>query len=341
MTRELSANWCELFVDELTDYAVIMLDVHGAALTWNAGHARSWIRLEEIVGRPLAGLYATSNGAIVAGRRVSLQDALQWGRHETTGRLVRKDGTGFEAQDSPAGRSRIGNQRLVGYGVLAYDVDGGAKRLASIRAECPERRRMSRTSRGKAKIHAWWTTTIARSREAVGQLITPRLRGRLGVERRRSAGGDARKSSTRCSTCCSPTSSCRAASRGPRAGRQGDELRPGLKVLVCLGILRGRAGRQGRARDATSSSSMKPYREAGARPENRRGAEVGLLIGRRCSRAELRWRTWRGRRACDTNGGAMQPPCPYLASGRDIRLDLFRGLALWFIYRRPRSRPTS
>ena len=41
------------FVDDLTDYAIIMLDVHGRVLTWNAG-ARALLgyAAEDFVGRP-------------------------------------------------------------------------------------------------------------------------------------------------------------------------------------------------------------------------------------------------------------------------------------------------
>src|SRR5712671_463560 len=42
-------------------------------------------------------------------------------------------------------------------------------------------------------------------------------------------------------------------------------------------------------------------------------------------------RTWRRPGDWDTNGRAMAAQ-PVIASGRDVRLDLFRGLALWFIY---------
>src|SRR5258708_28098061 len=97
----ISANERELvqlFVDDLTDFAIIVLDVNGKVLTWNAG-ARSLLgyAADEIVGRRFSELYTKSD--LVTGQSgASLKDALQWGRHEATGRLVRKDGTRFDAK---------------------------------------------------------------------------------------------------------------------------------------------------------------------------------------------------------------------------------------------------
>ncbi len=123
----------QLFVDDLTDYAIVILDINGDILSWNAG-ARTLLGYtkEEIVGRRLSDLYSKSD-AITGGSSASLKDALQWGRHETTARLARKDGALVEAQIvlRPLSDSWT---RLLGFGLLAYDLDP-SKRIAVKGAE--------------------------------------------------------------------------------------------------------------------------------------------------------------------------------------------------------------
>ncbi|MBZ4170970.1 PAS domain-containing protein, partial [Escherichia fergusonii] len=83
----------QLFVDDLTDYAVVILDPQGSIRTWNAG-ARELLGYaeEEIVGRRFSELFTKAD--IVTGQSsAALKDALQWGRHEATCRFVRKDGS--------------------------------------------------------------------------------------------------------------------------------------------------------------------------------------------------------------------------------------------------------
>jgi PAS domain S-box-containing protein len=135
----MNANERELlqdFVDDLTDYAIVILDVHGRVLTWNAG-ARGLLgyAADEIVGRAFSDLHTTSDN-LLGKAPAALKDALQWGRHDATGRLVRKDGSRIQARVilRPLSDSR---QRLAGFGMLAYAVDGAAK-LVSAATDEPE-----------------------------------------------------------------------------------------------------------------------------------------------------------------------------------------------------------
>jgi len=123
----------QLFVDDLADYAMIVLDANGAILTWNAG-ARALLGYtsEEIVGRRLAELY-TKSDVLTGKSNASLKDALQWGRHEGTARLAHKDGTMFDAQVVLKPLSNSWN-RLVGFGMLAYGLDT-SKRVPADGAE--------------------------------------------------------------------------------------------------------------------------------------------------------------------------------------------------------------
>lgn len=109
----------QLFVDDLSDFALVILDPQGNIRTWNAG-ARELLGYaeEEIVGRRFSELFTKAD--IVTGQSTAaLKDALQWGRHEATSRLVRKDGSRFEAKMilRPLSGRR---QRFAGYGMIAY-----------------------------------------------------------------------------------------------------------------------------------------------------------------------------------------------------------------------------
>lgn len=122
-----------LFVDGLTDYAIVILDVHGVIVAWNAGARELFgYAAEEIVGRRLSDLYTKSDG-LTGKSSASLNDALQWGRHETMARMARKDGTMFEAQVVLRPLSDAWT-KLHGFGLIAYDLDR-SKHSAVERAE--------------------------------------------------------------------------------------------------------------------------------------------------------------------------------------------------------------
>ncbi|MDP2378601.1 PAS domain-containing hybrid sensor histidine kinase/response regulator [Reyranella sp.] len=85
----------QLFMASLPG-AVALLDVDGNVLTWSTG-ARdiTGYAADEIEGRHFSCLYTRDDNA--AGKpAASLGHALAAGRHEETGRRVRKDGTEFE-----------------------------------------------------------------------------------------------------------------------------------------------------------------------------------------------------------------------------------------------------
>lgn len=122
------------FIDDLTDFAVIMLDPQGRILTWNAG-ARTLLGYsgEEIVGRTFSELYSKAE-LLTAKSATALKDALQWGRHETMGLLSRKDGGTFQARVLV--RPLLDDQqRLAGFGLLVTDIDGAARRPVMARPE--------------------------------------------------------------------------------------------------------------------------------------------------------------------------------------------------------------
>jgi PAS domain S-box-containing protein len=109
------------FVEDLTDYAIIVLDFSGNILSWNAG-ARILLGYSagEVVGRSFSELYSKVS-LVNSEAHAAIRDAVQWGRHETTGNLVRKDGAKVEA--SMVLRPLLdASKNLVGFGLIAHEV---------------------------------------------------------------------------------------------------------------------------------------------------------------------------------------------------------------------------
>jgi len=123
----------ERFVDDLTDCVVVTLDVKGHVLSWNAG-ARALLGYEagEVVERDFAVLYSKAD-SLIGRSNDALKEAVQWGRHESTTRLIAKDGTPVQAHIilRPLSDSR---QRLSGFGLLAWNIDRDAKPLPKVEA---------------------------------------------------------------------------------------------------------------------------------------------------------------------------------------------------------------
>jgi len=124
MTNANESELVRRFVEDLTDYAIIVLDVHGNVLTWNAG-ARALLghAAHEVIGQPLTDLVPRLDN-LTGKSRFSLKEAVQWGRQETTGRLLHKDGTAIGVRIVLRPLSEA--SRLLGFGVLAHEVDGAA-----------------------------------------------------------------------------------------------------------------------------------------------------------------------------------------------------------------------
>jgi PAS domain S-box-containing protein len=91
------AELLRLFVDDLTDYAVVMVDGTGRIVSWNAG-ARALLgyTADETVGASFSELYAKLDPEVTEAN-ASIIDAVQWGRHEANRQLIRRDGTRFHA----------------------------------------------------------------------------------------------------------------------------------------------------------------------------------------------------------------------------------------------------
>src|SRR6187549_224325 len=87
----------DLLVQNVTDYAIYMLDPTGIVISWNAGAERfKGYRADEIIGEHFSRFYTDEDRATGLPAR-ALAVALQEGRFEAEGWRVRKDGSRFWA----------------------------------------------------------------------------------------------------------------------------------------------------------------------------------------------------------------------------------------------------
>jgi PAS domain S-box-containing protein len=241
------------FVDDLTDYAIVMLDVHGRMLTWNAG-ARALLGYtpEEIAGRPFSDLHTKSDN-LLGKADTALKDALQWGRHEATTRFVRKDGTRVQARVIVRPLSDSW-QRLAGFGLLAYDDEGGANKVVRVARTEPEAGDVVRLRKGARILVVDDNTGVLE--EAVEQLtrlgyeVVPATSGREALDAL-ERDGDFDLLFTD------------VVMPGEIAGRalasKALEMRPGLKVLFASGYFEGALVSKGELETDVQFLS-KPYR---------------------------------------------------------------------------------
>lgn len=110
-----------LLTEEVTDYAIFMLDPEGHVMTWNEGSRRMrGYHADEIIGRHVSTFFTSED--VKAGRPAEeLREAEENGRIETEGWRVKKDGSRFwshvvlTALRDPAGR-------LMGFAKIARDI---------------------------------------------------------------------------------------------------------------------------------------------------------------------------------------------------------------------------
>src|ERR1041385_7005257 len=100
MTGELSKTerlklLHQKMIDEIQDYAIILLDLDGTILTWNKGaEAIKGYSEDEIVGQNFSIFYLAEDRLIGLPEQL-LETARREGRARYTGRRVRKNGSTF------------------------------------------------------------------------------------------------------------------------------------------------------------------------------------------------------------------------------------------------------
>ena len=223
-------------------------------LTWNAGaRALFGYTSDDIVGRRFTALHTKADN-LLGKPETALGDALQWGRHDATGPLLRKDGTRLQVRliVRPLSDSW---QRHVGFGLLAYDTEGGAKPVAVAgEPEVPVAAAAASLS-ARAKILVVDDNSGVLE-EAAEQLTRLGYDVVSGVERR----GGARRARARRKVDLLFTD---VVMPGDLAGRdladKATELRPGLKVLFASGYFEGALVSKG-ALETDVQFIAKPYR---------------------------------------------------------------------------------
>jgi two-component system sensor histidine kinase/response regulator len=110
-----------LFVDAVTDYALLMLDPGGHVISWNSGAERiKGYKAEEIIGKHFSCFYLPE--AIATGHPdAELQIAATEGRYVEEGWRVRKDGSRFLA-DVVITAIRDKNSELAGFAKVTRDI---------------------------------------------------------------------------------------------------------------------------------------------------------------------------------------------------------------------------
>jgi PAS domain S-box-containing protein len=91
------AQWLQLLIDSIVDYAIYTIDIDGQVASWNSGAARlKGYSAEEIIGQPFAKFFTPEDRARELPQE-ALDTAARIGRFETEGWRVRADGTRFWA----------------------------------------------------------------------------------------------------------------------------------------------------------------------------------------------------------------------------------------------------
>jgi PAS domain S-box-containing protein len=162
-TLRQSEQRFRLLVEDITDYAIFMLDPNGRVVTWNAGAQRiKGYAGDEIIGRHFSAFYPSD--AIESGwPEHELQVATAEGRYQEEGWRVRKDGSRFWAHVTiTAMRDEAG--RLRGFAKLTRDLserrrvenleEYGTLRDQMLEAERAARIEAQRTARMKDEFLA-------------------------------------------------------------------------------------------------------------------------------------------------------------------------------------------
>jgi diguanylate cyclase (GGDEF)-like protein/PAS domain S-box-containing protein len=111
-----------LLVDEVVDYAIVMLDAEGRVASWNTGARRiTGYAASDVLGRHLGCFYPGDAGAPLA--EADLGQARRAGRLETEGLRRRADGSHFWAACVVTAMREPG-AGLRGYAVVFHDISG-------------------------------------------------------------------------------------------------------------------------------------------------------------------------------------------------------------------------
>lgn len=253
------------FVDGLDDCAIYVLDKNGNVLTWNAG-ARTMFGYtsEEIIGRHFSRFYRTADRAVAA-----VKDALVHGRHEETGRHVRKDGSEIEIK-SVLVPLYDRQKRLTGFGNMVFDP-------AAARVTAPPENIEARMAKPSSQVPVPELPVAAGPNEQRGneqilvvddnedvRAVALRQLTSLGYRVLSAASGaealDILKRGTAVDLLFTDVVMPDGMG-GKQLAEAAQRLRPGLKVLFASGYFEGALQRSGALEDS-ANFIVKPYKKA-------------------------------------------------------------------------------
>jgi PAS domain S-box-containing protein len=131
------AAMLQSLVDNVRDYAIILLDPEGKVLSWNAGAERlkGW-KADEIIGQHFSRFYPPED--VAKGKVVhELKTASEQGRFEDEGWRMRKDGTRFWA-NVVVTALRNEDGQLLGFGKLTRDLSERRQAEEKVRKQAQE-----------------------------------------------------------------------------------------------------------------------------------------------------------------------------------------------------------
>lgn len=249
----------QLFVDNLSDCGLVVLDVDGKILTWNAGaQAMHGHPGSEMIGQHFSCLYIQAD--IDADKPMtSLADAMAHGRHEETRQRLHKDGAKFEVQDVLI--PLYGPQKkLVAFGNLTREV-GRSTSVVPVPASSPIAVPASnlRVVPGEPRRKVLLVDDDEAVRGAAGGLLTD-----LGYEVIvASSGPEALELLARFTDIAVLFTDVvmPGGMDGGEVAKEARALRPAIKVLFTSGYFEGALVRQGNIA-ANTHFLVKPYRKS-------------------------------------------------------------------------------
>ena len=122
-----------LLINGVTDYAIFMLDTKGCVANWNQGAERiTGYYADEIVGEPVSQFYSDADRDMQQPER-DLEQTKVWGRHESEGWLLRKNGTRFWA-NTILQAIRGEGRELLGFAMITRDTTERKKMMNELRS---------------------------------------------------------------------------------------------------------------------------------------------------------------------------------------------------------------
>lgn len=166
-----------LFMDEVQDYAIFMLDPDGRVVTWNAGAERiKQYKASEIIGQHFSRFYSDEDRRDGKPLRL-LKLAEREGHTEDEGWRLRKDGSKFWAQVTITG-VRDSTGRLIGFGKVTRDL---TERMYSQKSLQESQLRLQESEQSLRRLSLHLLRTQDEERRRIGRDIHDSLGQYLSV----------------------------------------------------------------------------------------------------------------------------------------------------------------